>query len=202
MVQLPQGSHGEPMLMCPTPKCPTVGSRRDVTEAFLLDIMRNWLESYRVASEPKPIVPVGEDPAQSIRTAERTLNRLKKALDDLTQQKGRLFDLLEQGVYSNDVFLERSRVLSGRIGDAEKQVASARERLSSLRRAELERKSVIPRVQNVLDIYDTIGSPAEKNALLKSVLERVVYTKTTGGRYQESDLNLFLYPKIPNPDEL
>lgn len=195
MVQLPQGSHGAPMIMCPTPKCPTVGSRRDVTESALLDALRTWLKSYQVSAKAQENVE-GDNAALTVKSAEKALSRARKGLDGLNQQKSRLFDLLEQGVYTNDVFMERSRVLAGRIAEAEKQVESLREHLISLRKAELSRKSIAPRIQNVLDVYDTLETPAEKNALLKTVLDHAVYSKTVGGRYRENDLRLYIYPKI------
>jgi len=196
MVQLPQGSHGEPMIMCPTPKCPTVGSRRDATEAALLDTLETWLKDYQIASEARETAEGEKTSTLSIKSAEKALSRARKGLEGLSQQKGRLFDLLEQGVYSNEVFLDRSRVLAGRIEETEKQIASLRGHLASLRQAELTRKNLAPRIQNVLDIYWTLETAAEKNALLKTVIDHAIYTKTVGGRYREHDLRLFVYPKI------
>lgn len=196
MVQLPQGSHGAPMIMCPTPKCPTVGSRRDVTEAALLDALRIWLERYQISSEAQNAAEE-QDSLLSVKTAEKALSRARKGLQDLERQKGRLFDLLEQGVYTNEVFLERSRVLADRISEAEHQEKALREHLASLRKTELIQKGLAPRIRNVLDIYSTLDSAGEKNALLKTVLDHAVYTKKTGGRYRESDMRLYIFPKIP-----
>lgn len=111
-------------------------------------------------------------------------------------QKGSLYDLLEQGLYSKDVFLERSRVLAARITETERQIETLRKHLGALRQAELTRKSVAPSIQNVLDVYATLGTPAEKNALLKTVLDHAVYFKSQGGAWRESDMRLYVYPKI------
>lgn len=194
LVQLPQGSHGAPMVMCPTAKCPTVGSRRDVAEAALLDALRNWLNSYKIDVRSQE----GRTAVLSIQNAEKALSRARKSLDELNQQKGRLYDLLEQGVYTNEVFLQRSKLLAKRITEAEAQESALRDHLASLRKAELTQKSLVPRIQHVLDIYDTLETPAEKNALLKTVLDRAVYAKSSGGRYGESNLQLYIYPKLPS----
>ena len=121
---------------------------------------------------------------------------MRKSLAGLEQQKNRLYDLLEQGVYTHEVFLERSRILSGRISDTEKQIESLRDHLSALNQAELARASVVPRIQNVLEIYHTLETPEEKNRLLKTALDHVIYSKTMGGRYQENNLKLYVFPKI------
>lgn len=196
MVQLPQGSHGAPMVMCPTPKCPTVGSRRDVTEAALMDALRVWLEHYQISSDAQNAAG-DPDSLLSIKTAEKALSRVRKSLKDLEQQKGRLFDLLEQGVYTNDVFLDRSRILTNRISEAEHQESVLRDHLASLRKTELIQRGIAPSIQNVLDIYDTLETVAEKNALLKTVLDHVVYTKTVASRFGKTDLKLYVFPKIP-----
>jgi len=190
LVQLPQGSHGVPMVMCPTPKCSTVGSRLDVVEDALLDSLRNWLKSYRISAKQEQ-----PDSSSAIKDAERSIAKARATLAALTKQKGSLYDLLEQGIYTQDVFLERSRNLTIRVTDAEKRIQTLSEHLFSLRQAELARKSMVPQIRNVLAVYENLETPGQKNALLKSVLERVVYFKTVGGQWKASDMQLFVYPK-------
>ena len=199
LVQLPQGSHGAPMVMCPTAKCPTVGSRRDVVEEALLAALADWLEAYKVRAQSD----AGEqENGAAIQDAERSIARARNQLDALNKQKGSLYDLLEQGLYSKDVFLERSRVLAARITETERQIETLRKHLGALRQAELTRKSVAPSIQNVLDVYATLGTPAEQNALLKTVLDHVVYFKSQGGSWRESDMRLYVYPKITSGELL
>lgn len=195
LVQLPQGSHGAPMLMCPRAKCPTVGSLRTVVEAALLDSLRDWLDNYHLSAASA----VTDAEAGNDREAALALARARKDLAALSKQKGSLYDLLEQGVYTQDVFLERSRVLTGRITEAEKQIKSLEAHLAALREAMHTRKSLVPRIQHVLDVYASLGTPAEQNALLKSILDHVVYSKSVGGRYQASDMRLYVFPKISTP---
>lgn len=193
MVQLPQGSHRAPMVMCPTPKCPTMGSRRDVVEAALLAALREWLEDYTLRLDS---LDLAQDDA-AIRTAKAQLANVQKQMDTLEQQKERLFDLLEQGIYTQEVFLTRSRTIATRISECNAQLETLSSHTEALQRMSDIRQSLIPQVQNVLDIYDTLETPAEKNALLKTVLEYAVYSKTTGGQWHESDLKLYLYPRLP-----
>ena len=56
-------------------------------------------------------------------------------------------------------------------------------------------------VKNVLDIYDTLKSAEEKNALLKTVVKRIDYLKTEKAIKKDSDPENFIldiYPKINN----
>lgn len=125
------------------------------------------------------------------------MRKRARAFPGLEQQKSRLYDLVEQGVYTHEVFLERSRVLAGRISDTEKQVDALREHLAALKQAELARTSIVPRIQHVLDVYYTLETPEEKNRLLKTALDHVIYVKTVGGRYQDSDLAALCFPQDP-----
>ncbi len=193
MVQLPQGSHGAPMVMCPTARCPTVGSRRDVVEEALLAALAEWLESYKVCARSGASEQENDE---EIQEAEKSIDKARKQLNTLNKQKSSLYDLLEQGLYNKDVFLERSRILAARISEVERQIETLRKHLSSLRQAELTRKSVAPSIQNVLDVYATLGTPAEQNTLLKTVLDHVVYFKSQGGAWKESNMKLYLYPKV------
>ena len=196
LVQLPKGTKGGPTIMCPTPKCPTVGSRRDVVEQALMESLSNWLKSYQIK--------ISQQPDQSIERREELADALAAAqytLDKLSVQKGSLYDLLEQGVYTQDVFLERSRILASRMTEAETSVQRLRQHLDSVNEAAQARLQLIPRVQNVLDMYNTLDNPADRNALLKSVLDHVIYFKSIGGQWKESDMKLYIFPKISSPED-
>lgn len=190
LVQLPRGSHGAPMLMCPTPKCKTVGSRRDVVEKALLQSLANWLKNYQLQ-----IAQQEEDDGDHTELA-RALNSAETSLSKLSTQKGNLFDLLEQGVYTQETFLERSRLLAGRISEAEKAVQNLNQHLAALTGVKETRRQLVPRIKSVLEIYDSLADSSDQNALLKSVLDHAVYSKTVGGQWRESDMQLFIYPKI------
>ena len=107
-----------------------------------------------------------------------------------------MFDLLEQGIYSQEVFLERSRVLSDRIVEAENRSGEVEQQLQQFHDSETAKRELIPKVQTVLGIYKSLQTPAERNTMWKTVLDHVVYEKSKGGRWEESDLKLYVYPKI------
>ena len=58
---------------------------------------------------------------------------------------------------------------------------------------------IIPKVENVLDFYDKLQTPEEKNDLLKTVVKRVEYLKTKKAIKKNSDptdFELDIYPNI------
>lgn len=59
--------------------------------------------------------------------------------------------------------------------------------------------TVFPNFDNIMDVYDIIKTPEEKNILLKTVLSKVVYLKTKKAINRKGDETNFMieiYPKI------
>lgn len=191
LVQISQSGRGAPMLLCPTAGCPTVGSRRDVVEEALLAALADWLETYQIRPRAE-----AREPGAAIREAEQSAAQATKRLEVLNRQKDSLYDLLEQGLYTRDVFQERSQVLTARITEAQRQAEALRRHLESLRQREPARKSAALGIRSVPDAYAALETLAGRNALLKTVLDHVIYFKSQGGPCRESDLKLYVYPKL------
>ena len=114
--------------------------------------------------------------------------------------KKRAYTLVEQGIYSSEVFLERSKELTSAIDDKEKALKAIRLQINTIDEMYTRRNEFVPRVQNILDVYHMLKTPAEKNALLKEIVEKAVYDKDKSGAFKgcsSSDFELTLYPKIP-----
>jgi len=125
----------------------------------------------------------------------KMIERLEKELVELEKQKNRLHDFLERGVYNEDVYLERSRNISTRIENALHSVQVARDELTKETQRELAQKDIIPRLETVLELYNKLDGPLEKNHLMKTILEYAVYKKD---KDQSNDnFTLVLYPKLP-----
>ncbi len=60
-------------------------------------------------------------------------------------------------------------------------------------------KNIIPKVEYLLSVYNTLSTPKAKNDMLKEVLEKVIYIKCKNGRWHNNpdDFEIVLYPKIP-----
>lgn len=191
LVRLPHGSKAGPMLLCPTPGCPTVGSRADLVETALLESLRQWLSDYRM--DPNTLLRPDRSMAEATK---KNLSRLRSVRDGIQSQRGRLCELLEQGVYTKELFWERSCALAGRLAETEQAIRDAE---ILLRRQDTfcGREIGMPFLRSPLDGYEKLPTPAQKNALMKEVLDHAVYTKSTGGRYGASNLRLILFPRLP-----
>lgn len=183
------------MLLCPNKDCSCKGSTLDDVEAALLNSLRLWLKEYKLKVTPtlKPAAKANTAPL------EKALEALIREKETLRTQKGKLYDLLEQGVYSIDVFTQRQNELATRIAVVEETIKETESRLAAERQRRTMHLNIIPRVERLLDVYSQLETPQEKNDMLKTCVEKVIYSKTVGSRYIESNMTLKLYPKIILP---
>ena len=82
----------------------------------------------------------------------------------------------------------------------ELQDAGIEVKVLSEEKVDKEKTLVIPKIENVLDIYDKLESNEEKNKLLKSIIEKVTYLKNEKSIKKSSDptnFEIHIYPKIP-----
>lgn len=186
--------HGvhRPTILCQQPGCPTVSADYDAVEHRVLDALADWLEAYkadwRIAATQTPDT---EDLEAVARGAEKELHTLKS-------QKGRLFDLLEQGAYDVTTFRARSAELDSRIAAAEQRAASTRAAADATRTRAETAEEIIPRIEHVLAYYWQTDDPVVRNQLLRSVLVRAEYTRDHGGRWYkgDKDFSIRIFPRL------
>jgi len=181
------------LLNCVTQHCPTAGTYINVVEDVVLDGLRAWVDAYEAKGDAPAPAPSADACASVAARAQLT-----DQLATLQQQSARLYDLLEQGVYSIATYRERRADLDARLADVQSALAAldAPPKLDPI-------AAILPQVRTVLGSYDLTATPAEKNALLRTVIDHIIYTKTQ--RCQRNNaptdhLNLTLYPRV-TPEE-
>lgn len=187
-------------IVCTTPSCPNISSNFTLVEQRLLTGLRTWINQYHAEWElnkPEKDMPVDE----LIQAKKSIITGLEKKLSELSQQSGKLHDLLERGIYTEDVFLERSQNITERVVETKSALNVAISELETEANRKKATVEVIPKVENVLDLYVKTEEAALKNELLKSVLEVAVYNKTVRGHWRKpevmSHFEIKLFPKLP-----
>lgn len=183
------------VLMCVGPTCTNVSSQLSLVEEKLLKALEKWLSSYKLEIKEQN----KQETNLETELIEKSIEALDNELATLEKQLNNLHDLLEQGIYSIDTFLERSKILNEKIETTKKDKKELDEKLKNTFAREKGEKAFIPKVEKVIDLYWKLETPKEKNALLKEVLEKVSYTKEVSGRWhaKPDDFKLKLYPKLP-----
>lgn len=183
------------MLMCYSRVCDNVGSKYEYVEERLLQALSSWLEDYRLEWSDK--LPADEQAIIDLK--QKALRKSVSELETLHKQLNRTHDLLEQGVYDTDTFLERSRSITERINATENDIRTLSAEVQEDEERAASRLNVIPKVEKLLEVYSVLPSAQAKNEMLKEVLEKVEYTKNerSGRNGPFDNFELVLYPKLP-----
>ncbi|MFX3631898.1 MAG: recombinase family protein [Candidatus Pristimantibacillus sp.] len=192
------------MLICPSQSCKNVGSYFSIVEERLVESLKQWLEGYKAQwEENRPETSQSE--LLKVKAHHEAFKALEKKRLDYEGQKGNLHDLLEQKVYTVEVFMQRSQLIDQRIKDIDEALSQARNLIDIQEKSATAKVQTIPKVEHVLSVYHKTDNPAEKNALLKSIVSSVVYTKEKGGRWSglTDKFDLHLFPKtLENTGEI
>ena len=186
-LQRKPGVGGRPdMLHCKTYGCPTTGIYIPTLERTLLDALESWRIQYS-----SPVVDMTKP------SAAPTVDVLHNQLAALNTQMSRIYDFLEQGIYTPAVFVQRRDELELKI-DAVKQEI---DRTLNEPTTEEIILAQLPQIEHVLELYPLLNDLEAKNMLLKSVICKVVYTKTkkcTRADNPADYMTLDIFPALPS----
>lgn len=197
IVLRPYGGKNPPTLICTTQDCRNVSSYYHMVEQRLLDGLKTWVSSYKAELEAKS--ELLEAQMASAKIKEDVLKSLRRRLDELRLQESNLDDLLERKVYTIEKYMDRSRIIGNQISEVNESIARLEDELNSDKKRSEAFEDIIPKVEHVLEVYPQLDSPADKNALLKTVLEYATYRKEKGGRWSGvvDQFTLNFFPKVP-----
>ena len=163
-------SSRRPLLVCTKHGCQTSAAYVDTVETAILETLHGWCATYAAPmTRPEPVDTYAKREA------------LQRQLDGLLTQLTRVQELLEIGVYSVQEYTTRREALRGR------QEALRAEMDKLTRKTPDEaRAAILPQIERVLDAYPLATSAEQKNALLRSVVDHVIYHKTHAARKNEN----------------
>ena len=103
--------------------------------------------------------------------------------------------MLELGAYTVELFKERKNTLETKIHCNKRKDILAKE--TEAMKIE-QYKKAIPQLQNAIDLYWK-SSTEEKNKILKSIIDKCIYKKEKGGRWDPDAIKQFkleIYLKV------
>ena len=198
MIRRPYNNGTPDGLLCPLPSCANVSSQLFIVERHIIEALKNWLSEYSIEY-------TGDNAqgSQSRETAtilfEKAVKKLDADISNTQKQIANIYDLLEQGIYTTEKFLERSALLAERLSALEEEKSALVDKVRFIRTKDDAKRDLAPKIKRVLEVYFTTENPSERNALLKEVIESVLYKKTVGARWHGSvdDFDLVLSPRLP-----
>ncbi|MCR8981594.1 recombinase family protein [Brevibacillus laterosporus] len=179
--------HSSPRVYC---KClKNVSSSLNEVEEKVMIELSHWLDSYSVAIQEMQDYLSHE--SEDITTVKSLIEEKESRLKRLEKQNSRTHELLELGEYDIETYRERKQVILEEIHRVHQEIAATQEELVKITQVKDARKEIIPTVISVLESYEK-GNVEQKNALLKQVLDSVLYT-----REKKGEIKLVLYIKVP-----
>ena len=181
-------------LYCPY-GCKTVGTPLYLVEESVIDMLKDWTEKYKLES-----AGIADDASKDlIQMKEDVVSNKTAELEKLSKQRGSLYDLLEQGVYTTEVFLTRQKELSGRENRLREELSRLQDEIEYERKIEAERVNFIPKCKRLIDNYDSL-TVQEKNQFLKELIDKIVYSKTERNQWGKggtASFKLEIWPRVP-----
>lgn len=194
MVRRPPGiKNPADTLMCPNRHCSTVSAPIVLVEDRVLKTLNEWVN----ADQNAAVRDDAHDRDHKKAILDTQLKHLTDERNTCDLQRARIHDLLEQGVYTVEVFLERSRALTAKAEQLDRSIEETKAGIADAQSHTLRLSDLIPLVRKVLNTYADCPSPKGKNDLLRKVVAKAVYAKSEKAR-RGGDPGTFSLEVIPN----
>lgn len=196
MVRRPYQKRGqEDTLMCPYTSCSTVSSKLSLVEKAVIDGIEEIAEEYKLNND---ISASSKDIDLGIVSKQNLIHEKESELERLNNQKTKQYDLLEQGIYTTEVFLERSKAIAESVQACSDSIEKLKEEINRDKVLVEQQSAFIPRCEELLNNYWNLDMES-RNKMLKSLIDKVIYTKDSKnayGRGNEIKFELDIFPKI------
>ena len=155
-----------------------------IVEKEIIQALRQWLEGYRVKIEKNAF-------SEEIARGQAERERLEKEIAQMRIQLENAYDLVEQGVYTKEFFKIRREKLTAALTQAENRASEVKKQIALWENGEAAQASLVPNTEALLESYEDMTA-AERNRLLKAILQRIEYEKGPDGK-----IVIDLYPRLP-----
>lgn len=177
------------VLFCKTKGCDCHASYLDLVEKQFINSLNEWLEQYKTQSIESQNSNDTDIKKEALQNVISELEKLEKQLDSACE-------LMEQGLYSKELFIARSSKLNNKINSLNEQKEKIEDSISRDSSMENYRKELLPKTENLLESYWSLDSET-KNIALKEIIERATYLKEKCGKGNEDSFILHIYPRLP-----
>jgi ribosome-binding protein aMBF1 (putative translation factor) len=172
----------EATIACSGHKCGNVSSNLSVVESKVLDLVKAKFDDYTFFLDNYE-----EEIIKKAASAKDTIAQIDKQIAMKERQLKNAKIAFEQGADSLQEYIDRKKELNEEMQellDKKAEIDSAKEEEQTL-----VIKKAVPILRNVLDSYWEL-TPAERNELLKNIIESIMYMKTEKGNNDSISLDV------------
>lgn len=164
--------------------CHNKSADYELVEKEIISALNSWYEGYKVK-----IDTIGYK--DDIADCKMRLKKLEQEAKKINAQLDNAFNLVEQGVYTLEVFQQRRHKLTTNLEEIQEKQLQVENILQSYEESEASKNNLIPQTEELLGSYGEM-TIQERNDLLKAILEKIHYFKGEDGK-----IEIDLYPKLP-----
>lgn len=167
VLRLRESNHNKDVrVMCNTnPACYKSAPLEEITKAIISALEFTELPNLESMLNNKK--------GDSVNIQRNLLNNLQKQLTELKSQEEKQYELLEKGIYSEELFDRRNSALQEKMQAVKNQIIEAKNNMpKEINYAE----KIITLKKAINGLKDNSISPIEKNKLLKAIVKRIEYS--------------------------
>lgn len=146
--------------------CTNIGSDVEIVNEAIIQTLKNYLEDFKVKLE--------NNDDSIMRNHQKIIMNLEKELDEIETRQEQLYDFLEKGLYTPDVFMVRNDKLKVEREETKEALKNAKQNVPDVKEYEQKYYSLF---QALSAIDDPNISAKTKNKLLKEVIDVIYYEK-------------------------
>lgn len=180
-------THYEDRMMCNNnPACFKSTTVTEITKAIIVALELSEL--------PNLEAKLNNNEGDSAKIQRNLLAGLQKQLSELRTQEEKQYDLLEKGIYSEELFDRRNTALHEKMEALKKQIHEAKNNIPK----EVDYGEKIMTLKKAIEgLKDESIPPIEKNKLLKAIVKRIEYSNDSK-RYDfgASNIKLDVYLRL------
>lgn len=168
------------MLQCPDLNCKNVSSTLDVVETAIIKKLEETLKDYKyfLDNYEQEVKKKKTNNDKKLKQIETKLDKLKKALTNARRD-------YNAELFTYEEYAADKKFYESQIEELEKE----KDKLSNKDEEEIiiQYKKAVPILANCINQYNTLASISDKNELLKSFIEKIVYKKTKRMNWRRND---------------
>ena len=184
------------ILRCPNSKCSNISSPLSLIEEQIIEGLKEWIPEYELDWPEETVKESGT----TLAVLENSLHNIKEKYIQTVTQLNKTFDLLEQGIYSLDIFQERRKNLEDQKKELQDELKLIQEERNRIAAKEQARRDFIPAIKHLVEVYWEVDDILVRNSMLRNVLDHVDYLKAERnkkGAGNTANFTLQFYPRIP-----
>ena len=172
-----------PWYRCATRGCDCMISYCDVLEEKIVAAMKEWWKEVAVTLT---------ESTGNMAGVQQQLNVMGKQMRALQDQQNNICGLLERGIYTEEMFLKRNKVLCEEIKELKVRIEETEKTCHNNIKFTEAQELFLPTTVHILDCYDKM-TVEERNRLWKLMMQKITYYRDPK---KPDEIEIHLYPKL------